>query len=114
MSEKTRPYLLLIAQHSSLITSKGGGGATRTHRGLDARLLSTQLHCLLCGASVEEEGAGVEPAEAFKLRQFSGLLGLPVPNLPSMHQEGLEPPRSRRATALQAACQTDSASDAKC
>lgn len=28
------------------------------------------------------EGVGVEPTGAFKLRQFSGLLGVPLPNLP--------------------------------
>ena len=73
------------------------------------------------------------PQEPQRLRQFSGLLGVPVPNLPRMarapgfepgraglesaslsfslrplwmHQEGFEPPRSRtRATALQAAAE---------
>jgi hypothetical protein len=35
---------------------------------------------------------GVEPTEAFKLRQFSGLLGVPVPNLPRMAgAPGFEP-----------------------
>ena len=73
------------------------------------------------------EGAGVEPAGALRLRQFSGLLGVPVPNLPrlagapgfepgraglesaslslslrplSMHQEGFEPPRPPREPQL--------------
>ncbi len=69
-----------------------GGGATRTHRGADARRLSTPLHCLLCGASGEEEGVGVEPTEAFKLRQFSGLLGVPVPNLPRDASGGTRTP----------------------
>ncbi len=46
------------------------------------------------------------PQEPSRLRQFSGLRGLPVPNLPClMHQEGLEPPTPRRATALQAAAE---------
>src|SRR5947209_18847752 len=30
------------------------------------------------------EDVGVEPTGAFKLRQFSGLLGVPVPNLPGV------------------------------
>jgi hypothetical protein len=78
------------------------------------------------------EGAGVEPTGAFRLRQFSGLPGVPVPNLPgmtrapgfepgsaglesaslpltyapsSMHQEGIEPPRPAGATALQTAAE---------
>ena len=41
------------------------------------------------------EGAGVEPAGVFRLRQFSGLLGVPVPNLPRMAgAPGFEPGRA--------------------
>lgn len=86
------------------------------------------------------EGAGVEPAGASRLRQFSGLLGVPVPNLPClarapgfepgsaglesasltlslrplwMHQEGLEPPRSLSSHSFTGCCRAVSASDAR-
>lgn len=48
-------------------------------RALDARRLSTPLHYRLCDAS-EEEGAGVEPAEAFSgSDSFRDCLACPCP-----------------------------------
>lgn len=50
---------------------------------------------------------------SFGSDSFRDCLACPRPTFQRvMHQEGLEPPCSRGATALQAACQADSASDA--
>ena len=83
---------------------------------------------------------GSRTRRSFRLRQFSGLLGMPVPNLPrvagapgfepgsaglesasltlslrplSMHQEGLEPPRSLPSHSFTGCCRAFSASDAR-
>jgi hypothetical protein len=80
------------------------------------------------------------PQERFRLRQFSGLLGMPVPNLPrvagapgfepesaglesaslalslhppTMHQEGFEPPRSHSSHSFTGCRRAVSASDAR-
>ena len=72
--------LILLSYGFKLLS---GGGATRTHRGTDARRLSTPLHDLLCGASVgKRKVRESNPQKPVGLRQFSRLLGLPVPNLP--------------------------------
>ena len=46
------------------------------------------------------EGAGVEPTGALVLRQFSGLLGVPVPNLPSCWQGRSDLNRERQGWNL--------------
>ena len=86
------------------VQTKSGGGATRTHRGAPEPGGLACRCTAFCAAPPRFGGrCGSRTHRSFRLRQFSGLLGVPVPNLPLMHQEGLEPPCSRRATALQAA-----------
>ena len=89
-----------------------GGGATRTHRGVDARRLSTPLHCLLCGASEEEEGAGVEPAEAFAPTVFGTAWRARAQ--PSVDASGgTRTPLLAKSDGFTDRCLTDPASDAK-
>src|SRR5215213_5111604 len=93
---------LLFIHHSSFITSEAE--AVRVER-TGARTPGGLAHrcTTFCATPPKElaEGAGVEPAGALRLRQFSGLLGVPVPNLPSVAgAPGLEP----RMAGLESAC----------
>src|SRR5687767_1250224 len=99
--------------------SDSGGGATRTRRGALAPGGLARRCTTICAAPPNGR-CGSRTHRSARLRQFSGLLGVPMPNLPclagapgfepgraslepasltfslrprAMHQEGLEPPR---------------------
>src|SRR2546421_1915168 len=74
--------------------------------GVQTCALPISVYCLLLHHSsfrihhssfLLAEGVGVEPTGALVLRQFSGLLGVPVPNLPSCWQGRSDLNRERRS-----------------
>ena len=71
---------------------QSGGGATRTHRGVDARRLSTPLHYLLCGASeVWRKVRESNPQEHLRSDSFRDCLACPCPTFQRCIRRGSNP-----------------------
>ena len=78
------PQTCALVQLSYGFISKAEAVRFERTRAKRPRRLSGPLHCRLCDASERfwRKVRESNPQEFSKLRQFSGLLGVPVPNLP--------------------------------